>query len=279
MVVRSVSYLDIISLSGSFIGLDISVRSTGWCKWLRGEFTSGVFALTEEEPVRRRHEFANFVKSLCGEDMFEYVIVEDVIASCNFKTAKILIQLNSIVDDLIFAGSIQVGMVIREDNKVWKKHLRQLAGYEGKILAGKDKQMVLECMQSLEFLGKHQQDVYDVVGMSLGVIKRTILDGEVVKTRKLKKDISKGYKIKQFSDEDTALCYANKLSLGGRGLELLDMRGSAADLTKTFKKAVEVCGDDKVFIISVLTTKLGVVALHKNLSLEDDMTYLVCHTK
>lgn len=269
---REVTYNDILSFSGNFVALDISVRGTGWCRWLDGEFTFGVVALKEEDAVKRRFEFASFLKDLCGKHSYDYIIVEDVIASCNFKTAKILIQLNSIIDDLVFVGEVKAKEVIREDNKVWKKYLKQLVGYQSKILAGKDKDIVVECMNLLAFNHKVQQDVYDVVGIACGVIKKTLIDKDCIGTKKLKTDITKGYTIKQFRSLDAVDVFTYSKQLGVYNIEVTE---SHKDVKSVFKKVVNEVGDDFIFVIKTLTKKLGVLAMHKNLSLVDDVTYLV----
>ena len=271
---REVTYNDILSFSGNFVALDISVRGTGWCRCLDGEFSFGVVALKEEDAVKRRFEFASFLKELCGKGSYDYIIVEDVIASCNFKTAKILIQLNSIIDDLVFVGEVKAKEVIREDNKVWKKYLKQLVGYQSKILAGKDKDIVVECMNLLAFNHKVQQDVYDVVGMACGVIKKTLIDKDCIGAKKLKTDITKGYTIKQFRSSGVADIFTYSKQLGVYNIEVTE---SHKDVKSVFKKVVNEVGDDFIFVIKTLTKKLGILAMHKNLSLVDDVTYLVVY--
>jgi len=277
---KSVTYEDIISLSGNFLSLDISVRSTGWCRWQDGVLSYGVFKLEETDPVLRRFELAKFIRELCGDSLFDFVVVEDVIASCNFKTAKILIQLNSVIDDMIFRGEVNIGRVIREDNKVWKKHLRKVSNYEGVVLASKDKEIVRECMSNLGFEGGLKQDIYDAVGMACGTIYKLQACGGSDRKRKLKTDLSKGYVIKQFSDECDALFFAGKTGKKlNRAVLQLDMLSISKDIRFNFKKAVMELGDDKVFVVSSESKKLGYLALHKNLALDEDLTYLVCYTK
>lgn len=277
--IRAVHYLDIFKKVSSFVSLDISVRSTGWCKWKDGELAYGTFSLKEEDDVQRRKLFRDFLIDLCSDCEYEYLIIEDVIGSINFKTAKILYQLNPIPDDLVSEGVLHVKEIIRENNKTWKKNLRQCAEFTAKYVASKnDKEIVRECMNKLGFGTSEDgisEDVYDALGMAVGVIfART--SGKVSRGKKLKTDIRKGYKIEQFDDLHWALDFANDL---GGYIHTVDYTDTRKELKALFKKLVEEVGDDKVFVISIPTSKLGSVGLEKGLDLDIDISHLVIYRK
>lgn len=295
--VKAIDYLSIISKAPNFISLDISVNSTGWVKWHNGELTYGTYGLIEKDELERRQEFKRFLRDLFGDDEFEFVSVEDTIGSCNYKVLKFLVQLNSIVDDMKYDKIIKVSKIIREDNKVWKKLLHKLSGIKTSITKCNDKILIVECMNALGFLkgvlpdsktfdGLHdftdseqvKQDVYDALGMALGIIYRDYLGITLKKAKKVKTDIRKGYKIKQFDDLYEALDEANELSdTTGRRLQNLDFTKVSRDLVYNFKKSAEEYGDEKLFVITVPTTKLGSLAIDKDLSLDGELSYLLVY--
>lgn len=282
--IESVSYLDIFKLVPSFISLDISKNATGWVKWLNEEVTTGVFSITapEEDEVGRRRQFREFLKELFGDDEFEYLFIEDVIGSVNFKTAKILYQLNTIPDDMVVDGVIKAKTIIREDNKVWKKNLKSCSGYVSKVRSDSDDKKIVR--ESLYLLGFGdgtnnviKQDIYDAIGLAVGVIFKKFILKEDKSKRKLRKDISRGYKIHQFSDYYQALDDANEV--GGEIYES-DFTNAKKDLKYNFKKLIEELEDDgKTFLIKIPTCKIGAVALDKGLDLNMETSYLVVYRK
>lgn len=283
-VFREVSFIDIIELVPSFVSLDISVRSTGWVRWVNGKLDFGTYKITSDDDLGRRQEFRTFLKDLFGDNTYEYLFIEDVIGSVNFVTAKILYQLNPIADDMVADGVLKVKNIVREDNKVWKKFLKQCAGYKSSVRARKDDKIVVrECLYALQFGDKTTQtiaeDIYDAMGMAIGLIyKMHVLKHDSKSSRKLRTDITKGYVIKQFTDYNNARMYAQKRGQEIYDVDLLD--GVKRDLRYEFKSLVEGLGDDsKVFLISIPTSKLGRVALDKDLDLNPEISYLVVYRK
>lgn len=275
-----VTYEDFFKFSRAFVSLDVSVGSTGWVRWVDGKLEYGTYAIQAEtdDGVGRRKEFANFLRELFGDTKYEHVFIEDVIASVNFYTARILYQLNPIVDDLIDAGDIFSEHLYREGNTVWKKHLRSASNYTSPVKSDKnEKKMVRECMKLLGFgdgsTKEIKQDVYDAMGLAVGTLYRlNVLDDTQV-GRKPKADLLRGFRIKQFNDLYDAVKYAEKDS---SDIELLDFRGISRDLRHHFKEFILGRDSNKgIFVVSVPTGKLGVVGLEKNLSFDSDMTYLV----
>ena len=144
--VRRVTYLDWCKTVDSFLSLDISVRGTGWVMWKNGELTWGRNSLKEEGEVERRFEFSEWLLKLIDGYSFEYYFVEDVIQSNNFKTARSLFSLNTVLESLIYEGRVaRPKELFKCSNKVWKKDLKGSIG--GNIIvagtshtAGNDKE-------------------------------------------------------------------------------------------------------------------------------------------
>jgi hypothetical protein len=273
-----------IEMIPSFISLDISVTSTGWVKWLNGELTTGTYKLQtdDDDEVGRRREFRDFIKGVFQQDEYDYLFIEDVIGSVNFKTAKSLYQLNPLADDMIDDGIIFAKKVVREDNKVWKKHLKLCSGYTSPIRADSDdKRIIRDALLLLGFgdgtTNTIKQDIYDAIGLAVGTIYRLLVLKEAEVKKKLKKDIGKVYKILQFNDYYQALDKAN--DVGGE-IHSVDFMRISRDLKYNFKRLIEELDDDKkTYIISVLTNKMGAIALDKGLDLDVEISHLVVYRK
>lgn len=280
--IETLSYKNIITLVPSFISLDISKTSTGWIKYINGVQTQGTFTIQApmEDGVGQRREFREFLKDLFQDDEFEYLFIEDTIGSINYKTARTLYQLNPIADDMIADGIIKANNIIREDNKVWKKNLKKCANYKGSIRAeSDDKYITRMALLNLGFgdgtTNTIAEDIYDAMGLSIGIIYRIKVLNEQKSVKKLKKDIGKVYKIHQFYDLYEALDDANEV---GGEIHQVDFTNIKRDLKFNFKRLIEELDDDtKTFIISIPTSKIGAVALNKGLNLDIPMSYLVVY--
>ena len=161
MLIKSVSYQDILQLEPDFISLDISINSTGWVRSRDGVIDFGTYSLKSLDELDRRVEFRGFLQDLIGGYSYKRVYVEDVIAGTNFKTTKSLIQLNTIVDDMKVFDLIKVDKIIREDNNSWKKYLRQVSNYESDIKKENPKDMIVQCLNQIGFIGCCNK-IYDV---------------------------------------------------------------------------------------------------------------------
>lgn len=284
VTIKPVTYMDFVKMTNSFIALDISVNSTGWARWRDNQLEYGVYKLQtpKDDEVGRRREFRAFLRDLFGDYSYDYLFVEDVIGGVNFQTNKILYQLNPIADDMIDDGVIHAKEIIREDNKVWKSMLKKCANYKSDIRAPKDdKQVTREALFLLGFGDKTTntiaEDIYDAIGMSVGIIfKKFVLKG-MKAGRRLRKDITRGYQIHQFEEYYDALDYANEV---GGYIHDIDFMNIRRDLKSNFKSLIDELGDDTgTFVISILTAKIGVLALQKDLNLDQEVSYLVVYRK
>lgn len=275
---EKVGYKDILCLEPTFISLDISVNGTGWVRSREGQIEKGVRELKSKDEMGRRKEFREFLLELLGEDHYPVVFVEDAIAGVNFKTVKILVQLNPIIDDLKEYGLVDVGEIKRVDNKQWKRYLKELTQYKSKIKCEDDKEMVRGCMRELGYTEKVAQDVYDALGLAIGVIYRDKVKGEKQTIgQPLKMDLKRGYTIKQYP---TAGVLAMKAIKEGnkrkRSIEEIDWVGENRDILQLFKRKVKAEGvDDRVYMIKIHSKKLGVLALTKKLDTSNEVAYLM----
>lgn len=279
MNIRAVNYQDFLRLESTFLSLDISIRSTGWVKSVDGVISWGTKALESQDELGRRREFREFLLDIIGNTEFPAIYVEDVIAGTNFKTTKGLIQLNTIVDDLKEYGLVKVGRVVRVDNKKWKKYLKQACNYSSVIKSEDDKTMIQNCLRSVGFSEDVKQDIYDAMGIALSMIYREKILKDASRTdNTLKKDIRKGYTIKQFSSKDKKFegCIKRMVEKYGRVIECVDWVDCSKDVIHLFKQKIEKEQEDNmIYVLHVNNYKLGVLALTKKLDTEEPYSYLV----
>lgn len=277
--ISNITYIDYTNLIGNFISLDISVRSTGWVKKLNGVLSYDTETLKTQDELGRRKEFRQFLIELIGDDSYDYVFVEDVIAGTNFKTTKGLIQLNTIVDDLKEFDVLKIKEIRRIDNKSWKKYLKEACNYTGNIKCEDDKQLIKNCMNVLGFNENVKQDIYDALGMSVALIFR---DHVLCEKKKLgvvlKNDLRRGFLIKQFENKDKKFeSSLEKIKQKySREIEEIDWSEETRDILSLFKRKINTdLTDNKIYILKVNTMKLGVLVLTKKLSVDSPISYLI----
>lgn len=272
---------DIFAKVASFISLDISKTSTGWVRYVNGVIEKGYFTITSDEDdlLGQRKEFRGFLKELFQDRFYEYVFIEDTIGSINYKTARILHQLNPQVDDMMDFGVIPTSPIIREGNGIWKKNLKYISNYKPIINGENDKISVRNALKILGFgdgtTDTIREDIYDAVGIAVGVIVRLKMIKEQEKKVRLRKDIGQVYKIEQYSDEYEALDRANELD---RKIHNLNYSNIARDLKFNFKNYItDQNYDGDVYVITIPTSKIGSLALKKKFDLDIELSYLVVY--
>lgn len=276
---KKLEYTDFWKYEPTFLSLDISVRSTGWVKCIKGEIEYGTRTLESPDELGRRIEFRNFLKELIGSTYIPIVFIEDVIAGTNFKTTKGLIQLNTIIDDLKAFSEVSIGEIKRIDNKKWKMYLKQASNFDGNIKKENDKDVIKQCLNNLGFYENVKQDIYDALGMAIAVIYRdSILKVTPKVDYVLKKDLKTGFIISQFQEQDKQFFKKlGSLKLKyNREVEELDWSKESRDILYLFKQKINADKiDNKIYIIKVNNMKLGVLALTKKLSVEYPFSYLI----
>lgn len=197
---------ELLPKTGTYLGLDISKTSTGIALWKNGELLWGTETLTSEsgvfsEVLLRRQLKEKLMENLEGEKI-DVAAVEDVFSGGNPKTVRLLMQLNTALDELILDGALEVGEFHRIDNKEWKAMLRRLLDPHKTVRKSNDKDAVEALLMPLGIhreTDKGGQDKLDAVGIMLGGMIMSEVIGEKVLTsyrnvsRKIKITEVKGY--------------------------------------------------------------------------------------
>jgi len=277
--IRAVTFKDVIAHLGDFLSLDISVNSTGWVRYVQGELAFGTRKLEALDDLGRRQEFREFLKEITRGYSFDHVLVEDVIGGVNFRTNKILYQLNVIPDDLIADGVIQAKALLREGNSEWKSGLKKVSGYSPSVKGSRDDKK--DTIEELRLIGfsdtepKPREDVCDAMGLAVGTAFNRFIKPKPKKNTKLRTDITKVYRIEQFFNETDAALRAHDL---GGYVHTLDFTDRPRDLKYNFRKYIEEQDDDSgIYHIIVPTTRIGSVALQRGFDLSDEITHLVVY--
>lgn len=248
----------------NFISFDISVRSTGWCRYYEGVFEKGSFGLQSQTELERRMEFRQQAIKLIDNKQYDFIAIEDVIAGTNFETTKILIQLNSIIDDLCYLGIVPQSPIERIGNTVWKRYLKEVSGYQG-IKGGFVKSEIKRAINMLGYNEDVVQDIYDSIGIAIGVIQRRN-DTKPKKTVKLKDDLSKSYVFYEYSEEKL---YELSHEKGYEAITLKYDSSLGKDMLQVFKHKVQEIGDNYVFVLDCPREKYGVLGLTSKLRFGD----------
>ena len=287
VTISKVTYQSLIDKLSNFISLDISVTNTGWVKKVDGVITHGAYPLEATDDLGRRQEFRRFLRDLAGDAEYEYIFIEDVIGSCNFKTAKSLMKLNPIADDMVYDGVIKAKKIIRIDNKEWKKHLKKVSGYKSQIASEKDKALIVGALRMLDFpyaLSSEDsengiaQDIFDAYGIACGVSYKLNSVKDSGKSNSKSYDITKKHMLKQYDSKEKAMKYITKFQKDKKVSEY-SFLGKARDIKANFKAIVkeeEANGvETDVYLIEIATDKIGVVALDKKFNLDYPISYVV----
>ncbi len=292
--VKAVTWKDWVSKVNSFLSLDISVHGTGWVVYKNGELTWGRLSLSGEDEVSRVEEFRSALLEIIDNFAFDYIFVEDVIGSCNFKTARSLYTLNNIIDQLIYEQKVATPIALcRESNTTWKKNLKSIAGdivVKGlSYTNGSQKEMTKACLESLgmpveilkrkQYTDKQVEDICDALGMALGTIAAKVEKSPVVKNKVILSDIRKGFKIKQFSDRDAAIKSANRsTSKAHRDIVEVDLvsEDTPKDLIKHMAKLIP---DNPLamYLVHVPVSKCCNLLLIKKLTVTEPQTWLLIY--
>lgn len=274
----------ILGLSEDFVSLDISVTSTGWTRYKDNVLEWGTYTLeeTKKDEVARRREYRQFLIGLLGDHKWPTVYIEDVIASVNHETSKVLIQLNPLLDDLVDGGRLFANSIRRENNGTWKRRLTALSGVHSAIKRAKNvKALVREQLHSLGFNKERSaiaEDVYDSLGMAVGTLYGDLI-GDIVMVA-AKKDLGKGYQLRQFSSIDAAFEYAAKKVLNCNGyIAAMDFEDSKKAVKTDFKATVSTMGDNFVFVLTVNGRRLGALGVDKGLDTSEGETYIVAYNE
>lgn len=286
------SYTDILLKSGTFISLDISVKSTGYVRYYNGKLDYGTYTIKAVTDVDRRREFADFLVWLIDGKQYDYIVLEDVIFGNNYKTTKILMQLNVIVEDLMTYKKISPMPVIRINNLTWKKVLSDIAGTkEHNVKGGEDKERVRTALKALNLdLGNVPQDIYDAFGIAIAYIYEHYFKDSILLTqqasRKLHTDLLHCYVIKQCKNTEELQVisekkYRHKKQKQDVEIVTLDSTVNNKPLLQAFKEAVTENGDQHIFRIIYDVNRVGSLLLTKYVDMElcEDKLYICAYLR
>lgn len=279
-----------------FISLDISVQSTGWVSWYNKELTYGCYGMKSTVSYDRRKEFSEFLINLIGDKDYKMYFVEDVIRSENFKTERILIELNGVIENLIMYGITAEKPVYRKLASVWENEIKNL--YDGVLKIATPKETTQMILNSLGFeltpervkevggtKADSHYDIYDALGLaiSMGAFGvNTDKKGNVANVTKpqvLHTDLSKGYKFKQFASESVMIDAAKKKcnrSRKGKKMYCITYDTAYKNLLLQFKEFISDKGeDDAIYCITTPLNKIGAMPITKGFDISQDVVYFI----
>ena len=273
----------------SGIGLDIAKNHSGITIWDGNVVSTYGFALSDYDKsdyyaeYRMRLELKNKLKEIVQGKYFEYCIIEDVYGGENFDTARKLIALNTVIDELIFDGICKVDNFYRWLESTWMKSCRLIYKQQGKLKSKYEVQGILEYLGWNYYL-EHKddkasikkeiyfEDICDSCGMLLGVVAQKFVESKNVKSTIRISNIEFKYLA---SKEDAKKSRSKRL----KSEEALEV---SLDLTHLEDSIVNACTQypDKVLCANVPSEKLGVFGMKHNFDyFYGDGSYLFFYVK
>ena len=194
---------NIVPNEGYYLGLDISLTSTGICFYCNGAKTVANFSFEYDEKnphaeTKIRYDLKDdLYKLLKDTPDLDVIVIEDVYEGENPQGVRKLYALNTAIDELILDGSITCKEFIRVQNSVWKSWL-SIVDAEGTYKGFKDKEKVQRYLEMVGITeeGKGFQDRLDATGMLIGYFLGGRVGAENDDSAKLRvnfKDISFDY--------------------------------------------------------------------------------------
>lgn len=184
----------VVPKQGNYLGLDISVNSTGICLYRDGIKTTANVALNYQagnphaEVLLRRQLETDLLELIKGLS-FEAIVIEDVFEGVNPDTTRKLYALNTAIDELILDEQIECKHFIRVPNTLWKSWLSSVDA-NGVYKGFNDKQKIQGYLKLLgidEGNDKGFQDRLDATGMLLGyLIGKDTNKGNLTKARSIR---------------------------------------------------------------------------------------------
>lgn len=160
---------------GTYLGLDISKSSTGVALVTHLGYESEQLVLNADKSSPHyeallRRDLRNKLIECIGEGVhFTGIAVEDVYLGSNPKTIRMLMALNSVIDDLILDGIITCDTFSRVSNGTWRKQLRQAVPSYSKAL--NEKIFVKETLATygITVTGAGAEDRLDALGIAMSL--------------------------------------------------------------------------------------------------------------
>ena len=131
MEVEKPTVKNALSILGSGLGLDIAKNHSGVCIYKDGDVKQIGFELSKYDnsdshgDYRMRLDLKEHLKELIGGMEFNYIIVEDVYGGENYDTVRKLIVLQTVIDELIFEGTVKCNHFYRWLKTKWFKYFKE----------------------------------------------------------------------------------------------------------------------------------------------------------
>lgn len=202
----------ILKFLGSGLGLDVSKNHTGVCIYRDGEINQVGFKLDEYQvgnthaEYLMRKDFKLKLKNIVGGMKFDYCVIEDVYGGENFDTVRKLLALQTVIDELIDEGTVEVVNFYRWSEAKWMSNFRKAyIGRKG-LKVKYETQAILEYLQDDFYLANKDlknadkmkiffEDICDATGMLCGLsLYLQNYDEEAENKKKIKiKDVKMFY--------------------------------------------------------------------------------------
>lgn len=174
---KKVDLFSFVPKNQNILGLDISKSSTGWCHIENGKRTVGNITLTgrlvkqypSHKELMYRVELKEELAKLFANQHFDHIMIEDVFQGANARTVRLLYDINTAIDELIYEKVIICDHFHRISNQTWKKWLYYIDTYdETKGLLDKPRIQACMSMLGVRETGEGFQDRLDSTGLVAG---------------------------------------------------------------------------------------------------------------
>lgn len=277
---KRVDFYSFLPNNETLLGLDISKSSTGWCLIKNKKRTTGNIHLTghlakknpQYKELMYRVELKQELEKLFKGMTFDHIMIEDVFQGANAKTVRLLYDINTAIDELIYEGVVKCKSFHRISNQKWKSWLYNVDTYEEtKALA--DKQRIQACMAMIGITetGEGFQDRLDSTGLIAGyfINEATTFGKEVKKVNFSMSDI----RIRYRKDREDALAIrANVMKISDGPIEV------TGNISKSLFERCARRNPDAVYITKERVS-LGFTGENKNLKPIEGGGYLVFWVK
>lgn len=176
-IAKIADFYSFVPKRGYILGLDISKSSTGWCLVANGKKTTGNITLTgylarknpQYKELMYRIELKEKLAELFKGMTFDHIMIEDVFQGANAKTVRLLYDINTAIDELIYEKVVKCKNFHRISNQKWKGWLYNIDTYETtKGLLDKPRIQACLKMLGIEETGEGFQDRLDSTGLIAG---------------------------------------------------------------------------------------------------------------
>lgn len=291
--VEAVNELNIMTLlNGTAITLDIAPLHTGVVIWNGSSFEEYYFHLSRKEgmqdesvspmwAIKQRRVFKKHLEEIVKGRSFDYCLVEGVYGGENYNTTVQLLNLNTVIDELILDGVCDVKTLYREKQTVWSKDMRLIYKQKNKPTSKVEVQNFLDYMHCSYYL-EHKddtakqkalecfEDICDSYGMMFSIVAKL----NFVTTNEKKKHISFS-DIKMLYVEDSSDVYYSRDEVFSSGdFENVDL--DFRNIEKSILGYVEQF-PDRLLCAYLPPSKLGIFGVKHHLEFfcnEDDEGWL-----